>query len=265
MEKFDTRERGGLPVEYEDTAKAVGVVRVGSQVLAGLLWRGWRRLAFEAKPIFCQVLANRPCPRSARYVLRLHRGRSCASSAWASGIVRRHADIAADLADPHGLATVAHRAEPEPQVIALVDGVARLLQCEVLRPPEQIEIAHGCIDVALAGKCGRDDVFMIGPDHLCSVGLQPRLTRAGNASSRPPTITRLSGSPFFAPSSLVAQHGRFERRAQGAVVVWSTIWSRRIDLTAKHRANVVIRVKAGHHHEEGKCWCPTACDKIELE
>ncbi|MNN46116.1 hypothetical protein D3C81_1604840 [compost metagenome] len=60
------------------------------------------------------------------------------------------ADVAADLADPDRLAAIAQGAEPEPQVVALVDGVARLLQREVLRAAEQVEIAHGRVEVALA-------------------------------------------------------------------------------------------------------------------
>ena len=59
-----------------------------------------------------------------------------------------HADITADLADPNRLALVTHGTEPYPQMIALMDGVARLLPGKILRAPVKIERAQGRIAIA---------------------------------------------------------------------------------------------------------------------
>ena len=49
--------------------------------------------------------------------------------------------IPANLSDPHQLIMIAHRAEPEAQVIALVYIVACLLQCEILGAAIQVQWA----------------------------------------------------------------------------------------------------------------------------
>ena len=133
------------------TAKPVGVVGVGREVAArGALGGGSDSLHV---PDLCEVLG----------VGHVLRQRAACLVDVGIDLVRRErrrvnrqaaADVAADLAHPHLLAVVAHRAQPEPQVVALVDVVARLLQREVLGPAEHVEVAHRCVRVALAGQRG---------------------------------------------------------------------------------------------------------------
>src|SRR4030095_1710106 len=68
-------------------------------------------------------------------------------------------------------------------------------------------------------------IRMTAPFQGTSVGLQPRRTSEGKASSIPPMMTRFRGSPFREPSSLVAQHGNASSDAvnSGSLVKSTTL------------------------------------------
>ena len=116
--------------------------------------RSWARRRRPSRTRSSPGSASTPCPRSSA----LRASSTSGSILWVVNVGGVHgqaaADVAADLADPHLLAVIAHRAQPQPQVVALVDVVARLLQGEVLRAAEQVEVAHRRIGVALAGQRG---------------------------------------------------------------------------------------------------------------
>ena len=106
---------------------------------------------------------------------------------------------------------------------------------------------------------------MTEPDHVCSVGRQPRRTNAGKASSRPPTTTRLSGSPFFEPSLLVDAAGqRLERRSERGVIGVVHDLPGRIDLAPEHVARVVVGAEAGHEREDREGSRAPVGDQVEL-
>ena len=52
-------------------------------------------------------------------------------------------DIAADLTDIHRHALITHRAEPQTQVIAFVNGLSRFLKPKVLWPAIEVQRTHG--------------------------------------------------------------------------------------------------------------------------
>jgi hypothetical protein len=60
------------------------------------------------------------------------------------------ADVAADLANPNLKSINRERRQPQPQMIALADCVARLLQCDILLAPENIQRADRCIEIFAA-------------------------------------------------------------------------------------------------------------------
>src|SRR5262245_14930803 len=62
------------------------------------------------------------------------------------------ADVAADRPEPHVPSLEAQRRQPEAEMVALVDGVPRLLESRVLTTPEHVERAHGRVAVALAER-----------------------------------------------------------------------------------------------------------------
>src|SRR5262249_20235610 len=62
------------------------------------------------------------------------------------------ADVAADRPEPHVPSPEAQRRQPEAEVVALMDGVPRLLESRILTTPEHVERAHGRVAVAPAER-----------------------------------------------------------------------------------------------------------------
>src|SRR4029077_899028 len=67
-----------------------------------------------------------------------------------------NADVAADLANPHPLSVNRERCQPQPQMIAQADGIARLLQRDVLLASKNIQGANRCVEVFAAKQKSMD-------------------------------------------------------------------------------------------------------------
>ena len=95
------------------------------------------------------------------------------------------ADVAADLSRPHVLASIAQRAQPKSQVIALMNVVPRLLQRQVLRTTIQVEWADGGVAIALPGQ--RRSNHLVDRANPGCLGRTPAAPNQGGKSVLNPT------------------------------------------------------------------------------
>ena len=260
-EELDRREGRRLAVEHEDAAQSVRVVGVGREVAAR------RAPGSGAHALHVPDL---------REVLRIgHVLRQGAAGLVDVGIdlVRRErrrvnrqatADVATDLAHPDLLAMVAHRTQPEPQVVALVDVVARLLQGEVLRAAEQVEIADRRVGVALAGERGGHHLHdRSRPLLLGRAPAAPRKRREGIVeTAHDHQVERVAVLRAVLVGHAARQ--RLERRSKRGVIGVVHDLPGRIDLAPEHFAHAVIGAEAGHEGEDREGSCPPVGDQVDL-
>jgi len=97
---------------------------------------------------------------------------------------KAHPDVPADLPQPYRLALKCRRGEPQPQVVALMDGSPRLLQGGILAPAENIECADRGVSISPSEQKGeasfprraRGDGFRLvppGTDEGVVIDFQP--------------------------------------------------------------------------------------------
>src|SRR5262249_26042651 len=129
VEELDVAERGGLGMKQEDGALAVGPVRGVHEVAVRLVGG---RLAHPAHvPDRAHRLRGDEVlgERLARLVdVRVDGMCREVPGAWSEV----DADVAADRPEPHVPSPEAQRRQPEAEVVALMDGVPRLLESRIL-------------------------------------------------------------------------------------------------------------------------------------
>ncbi|MNP04307.1 hypothetical protein D3C76_962180 [compost metagenome] len=144
-----------------------------------------------------------------------------------------------------------------------MDVVTRLLQGKVLSPPEQIEIAHRRIGIALAGK-RRIDHFHDRPRPLL-LGPTPAATcECGKGIIEPADDHEVQR--IAVPGTLLvgdAARQRLQRRLEtGVIRVIHNVFGR--DALPEHFADVVIGAQPRHEGQDREMPRPPVCHQIEV-